>query len=542
MLKEELKSKIAKYAEGVGFDILISPSPELGDYSTNVAFVLAKRDKKKPADMAAEIREKLGKDLGEIAKVSATANGFINFHLKEEFLRENLEKILNSKDRYFISDLGKDKKINLEFVSANPTGPMTVHNARAASYGDTLGNIFKIAGFKVVKEYYVNDIGGQVQRLGESVAKRILEIWGETAEFGEELYQGRYIIDIAQEMHDKKIVEPGAKFENLVKPCRDYAASRMVAGAKKSMVDLGVDFNVWFSEKSLHDSGEVTQALDILKEKGKVYQKDNAWWLKVDSADPEKDAVVVKSDGSTTYLMNDIAYTLNKLKLRAPPAGGPADKAINIWGADHHGDVHRLKAGVEAVGLDPERLEILLHQLVMVKKDDVARRMSKRRGEFVMLGDLLNEVGKDAIRYFFLTKDLNTHMEFDVDLAKEQSKKNPVFYIQYAVARLSSIFQKAGEKKAGDSSLLTAPEEINLMRLFIRLPDLLADISENYQVHHLAQYAYELANAFHKWYEKNRIIQENTALQNARLSLAQAVHNGLSICLNLMGISAPEKM
>ena len=318
------------------------------------------------------------------------------------------------------------------------------------------------------------------------------------------------------------------------------AIKGMTDRARNSSKNMGVEFDEWFSESQLHESGEVKNVLSELKSKGSVIEEDGAMWLKIND---EQKAVLVKSDGSTTYLLNDIAYTKNKF-------GRGFTSAINIWGADHHGDVIRLKTGVAALGFDPDRLEILLHQLVSIKEGGELQKMSKRAGRFLLLDDLLNEVGKDAIRFFFLTRDLNTHMEFDIDLAKKQTKENPVFYIQYAYSRLNSIFSRITNYQLSVSnynetslSLLKEEEELRLLKDLVRFSEVIEDVSENYQVHQLAQYALNLSGDFHKFYEKHHVIQENNSeLQSARLLLARGVHTVLKICLDLMGLAAPDRM
>lgn len=556
MIKQKIRLIVSKYVSGAEFDILTPPDSSLGDYSINAAFVIAKFEKRNPKEVGEELAEKLMADeqLSEMfEKIEFVAPGYVNFHLKKYFLYNQLMEIIASKSRFEYPDV-EAKKINLEYVSANPSGPLTVGNARAAAYGDTLGNILREVGREVIKEYYINDAGTQAELLGESVAKRLQEIWGETPKFGAELYQGKYIIEIAEEIDKKKIVEPTIHFRDLVEPCKEYAIKAMVQRAKDSLETLGAVFDVWFSEKSLHDGGEVEETLKILKNKGYTYEKDGAVWLKVreilglppaedENEEDIKDAVLIRKTGTPTYLMGDLAYTRSKLETRDPPAGGLADRAINIWGTDHHGDVPRLMAGAKALGFE-NRLQIILHQLVLIKQSDQYKRMSKRKGEFVELDEFVREVGKDAIRYFFLVKDLDTHMEFDVDLAKEQSSKNPVYYIQYATARLASIFQKTSSlrSQAPKLDLLSKSEELAILGKLVKLPDLLLEISQNYQVHHLAQYTYELANLFHKFYEECRIIGEEKSVQETRLALAKGVREVLAFCLDLMGISAPTKM
>jgi arginyl-tRNA synthetase len=539
-MKFWLKNTIKELYPDVDFDVLTPPNPEMGDYSVNLAFVLAKKDGRTPIEVGGELVNEFSKHkkIKEyFDRIEFVGPGFINFYLSEKFLKEEIIKIIEEEENY---GSGKNKKfsIDLEFVSANPTGPLTVHNVRAAPYGDVLAGILKKAGYDVTKEYYINDSGNQVRIVGESVARKFLRLKGKTIEFPDNMYQGDYIVDIAREIDEKGMAENIEKFDELVNLCRDYAVARLGGLIKDSLHSLGIDFDVWFSEKKIHEKGEVESSLKIL-EKGKhIYDKDGARWLKINEEDG---AVVVKSDGSYSYLMGDIAYTRDKF-IRG------FNKAINIWGTDHHGDVIRLKTGIKALGYEENKLEIILHQLVSIKSEGEKQRMSKRKGEFVLLDELLQDVGKDAFRYFFLAKDLNTHMEFDVALAKEQSKKNPVFYIQYAFARLNQIFGKLSvvnfksKVVQDDLNLLKEKEEIRLVRKMSKFPELIEDIAQNYQVHHLAQYAYDLAADFHNFYEKHKVITEDKDVERARVALCRAVALVLGSCLNLMGITAPEKM
>lgn len=534
-VKNILFQIISAYSGEVGFDILIPPNPEMGDYSTNIAFQSGVNS----ITVAEEIKEKLEKD-PEIQKifnrVSVVAPGFINFYLSEEFLRASLAGMLSGKHK-FGDDNIVGKKINIEFISANPTGPLTVGNARAAAYGDTLANVLKKSGHAVTKEYYLNDTGVQVNKLGLSVAKRYMQLQGENIEIEEGLYQGEYVKEIAKNLEAEiKSRDMGANIEVLADFCRDKSVEMMVKKAKETSKNIGVEFDIWFKESDLYASGEVDSALERLEKKNVIEKKDGAVWFKYGE---NQEAVLVKSDGSKTYLMADIAYTLNKLEKRK------FDKAINIWGTDHHGDVPRLCGAMETLGHKDE-LEIILHQLVMLKQKDERLKISKRAGNLVLLDDLIRGVGKDAVRFFFLSKDLNTHMEFDVDLAKEQSKKNPVYYIQYAFARLNSVFNKIENLKLKAENhnleLLKEKEELLLMRAMAKFPDMIENIAKTYQVHHLATYTVDLATQFHQFYEKHRIIQDDEKIKSARFALSQATHIVLKDCLSLMGISTPEKM
>lgn len=521
-MKQEIQEFLSEQYPDVGF--VVSYPPEgFGDYSTNLAFLLAKEKKENPQKLALSVVEGLEKEFkNEFEKIEIAQNGFINFYLSKEHLLERLKEFLNDKIKF---PKIESKKINIEFVSANPTGPLTVGNARAASFGDTLGNIFKKIGHEVTKEYYINDVGVQVDKLTESIRLRMLELKGEKVEFSPDLYQGEYIKEIA-----KEFIEKGISEENI----QVLAVKLMTDRARITMQSMGVIFDEWFSESRLYVSGEVEDVLGDLRKKGFVITRDGAEWLE---ASGFESTVVVKSNKMKTYVMNDIAYTKNKFEKRG------FDKAINIWGADHHGDVPRLKMGIKLIGINPSRLEILLHQLVSVKEKGEIQKMSKRAGKFVLLDELLSEVGKDAVRFFFLTKDLNTHMEFDVELAKEESSKNPVYYIQYAFARINSVFDKAGNIKISeDLKLIKEKEELDLIRYLIRFPEVIFEISQNYQIHHLPQYALELAGRFHKFYEKQRIISEDEKLTGTRLALVKAVQIILGESLILMGLETPKRM
>ena len=531
MIKSLLKEFILDKYPGVDFDVLIPPNPERGDYSINLAFVLAKKNNEDPIEMALKLATNFIKNeefKNYFSKIESV-RGFVNFYLSEEFLKKELLKIIEEKENY---GSGKNKKfdINLEFVSANPTGPPTVGNARAAAYGDTLGNILKKTGNEVTKEYYINDVGVQVDKLAKSEINIDMENRGLEPKYKEEgLYKGSYMI--GSTLATGAVINKHLDEENFEKVKR-VAIENHVELAKKALENLGVKFDEWFHESELHERGEVEQTLERLKGAGNTEEKEGALWFKFGN---NQEAVLVKSDGNKTYLMNDIAYSMNKLEKRK------FDKAINIWGTDHHGDVARLLAGVAVLGHEG-KLEILLHQLVLLKQKDERLKISKRAGNLVLLEDLIKDVGKDAVRFFFLAKDLNTHMEFDVDLAKDQSNKNPVYYIQYAYARLNQIFAKINDVRDANPSLLKEPEEIILIRKMVKFPELISEIAQNYQVHHLAQYAYDLASGFHNFYEKHRVVQENKELEGARIILCRAVAIILKSCLELMGISAPYKM
>ena len=523
-MKQQLQDFFKKEYPDVGFDVSYPPEG-LGDYSTNLAFLLAKEKKENPQKVAEEIIEKLKKEFkDEFEKIEVAGNGFLNFYLSHGYLLEKLDDFLKDKIKF---PKIENKKINIEFVSANPTGPLTLGNARSAVYGDVLSNILEKVGHKVTREYYINDLGKQIDLLVESVGRRLKELEGEKVDFSEELYQGDYIKDLAKKAKEEKVSS-----EDLNK----FSTGENLNQIKKALENFGVKFNVWFKESSLKESKEIQEVLDFLKSRDLTYEKDGALWFRGINFGLEKDVVLIKSNGQGTYLLSDFAYAKNKLSR-------DFELLVYLWGADHHGDVGRIKAAIKALGLPQDKFIILIHQMVALKKGDEILRMAKRKGIYVTLDDLLNQIPKDVVRYFFLEKSLDTHLDFDLELAKEESSKNPAYYIQYAFARINSVFDKAGNiKTSNDLELIKEKEELDLVKHLIRFPEVIFEISQNYQVHHLARYAFELANKFHKFYEKYRIISEDQKITEARLSLVKTVHNVLRESLNLMGLQAPQKM
>jgi len=488
------------------FSVERSENFEHGDYSSNVALLLAKKERKNPKEVAEEIKNKIGRSANW--RVEIAGPGFLNFWISHSALTAGLQGILKNKKSVFKSDNDK-LRIDLEFVSANPTGPLTMANGRGGFYGDALANILKAVGHKVTREYFVNDAGNQIKLLGESIlaAEGNPPVGGEPKE---EYYKGAYI---------KKLKGKSAE-----------AAVKILLGEiKKSLKKAGVKFNVWFSEASMRKKGELKKTLELLNKKKILKEGEGALWL--------GDAVVVKSNQEYTYFLADLAYHYDKFIKRK------FDLAVNIWGADHHGYVSRMQKGIEALGVNPARLKIIIMQLVRLVKQGKEIKMSKRAGEFITLDDLLKEVGADAARWFFLERSPDTHMDFDLDLAKERSKKNPVYYVQYAHARASSILRKAQQTKKVNLNLLTQPEELNLIKKILRLPEVIEDIAEDYQVHRLPRYAYELAQTFTNFYEKHQVIDlKNPELTQARLALVYASRSTFQAALSLMGIAAPKKM
>ncbi|MFH2104680.1 MAG: arginine--tRNA ligase [Parcubacteria group bacterium] len=488
---------------------------KFGDYSTHIA--MQHTPKMSPTKVAELIKDKcveLSKDKNIFAKIEVAESGFINFYLSEKYLQEQISEITQVGKKYGDVDIGKGEKINLEFVSANPTGPIHVGNGRWAPIGDTLANIFQRAGYGVEREYLVNDAGNQIKVLGHSVLK------DDQAE-----YKGGYVDKLHEEIKGDDPYEVGLE-----------AAQKIVTESiKPSMERLGVYYDTYFSEKSLHDNGEVEKTLKEFQAKDLVYEKDGAFWFRATNYGDDKDRVVRKSNGDITYFGFDVAYHKNKF------ARG-ADRLINIWGADHHGDVARVKGAVEALG-HKGKLEIILAQLVQVMKNGKGFRMSKRKDNFITVDDLVDEVGKDAVRFFYLMYSVDRHMTFDLDLAKEESSKNPVYYVQYAHARIASILLKANANTdSADQSLLIDPKELDLIRELIKWPELVTDIAKNYEVHRLPHYAMELAAKFHSFYKACKVLGEDEKLSMARLQLVKATQVVLKNVLDVIGVEAPEKM
>jgi arginyl-tRNA synthetase len=487
-----------------------------GDYASNIALVLTKSAKKKPAEIAEILVKSLSKD-SLFKEVRIAQPGFINFILADNFLQKKIQEIIKQKEKFGNSTSNKNKKIQVEFVSANPTGPVHIGNARGGPLGDILSNVLARTGYKVTREYYVNDAGNQVDILGHSILKD-----------EEKVYQGKYIDDLDERIKSKNYYQAGEEGAKII-------LAEMI---KPSMKKLGIKFDSWFSEQKLQKGGEAEKAIKLLQKKGLIYEKDGALWFRSTKFGDDKDRVVVKSDGQKTYFGSDIAYHLNKLKR-------DYNKLINIWGADHHGDVARVKGALEALGYK-DKLDVILTQLVKVLKDGKEIKMSKRAGTYISIDDLLSEVGRDAVRFIFAMYSADTHINFDINLATEKSEKNPVYYVQYASARISGILKKAPRNKIQTSKikfqLLNHPSEFRLIKELIKLPDLIEEIASDYQVQKLPHYALDLAALFHRFYGQCRVISDDQELTAARLALILATQIVLKNTLGLIGISTPERM
>ena len=509
-----------------------------GDFSTNIAMRLTKIVKKPPQDIAASILSEIntsgaGRALKtSIKEIKIESPGFINFYLSDKAVTAALKEMSSSGSNFGSSASGKGKKIQIEFVSANPTGPLTVAHGRQAAVGDSLARILEFCGYQVVREYYVNDEGVQMGILGESVKSRYMESVGEKACFPEDGYKGGYIYEIANGIKDAKGKQ--ALADNFF---LEYAHKWIMATIKKDLEDFGVDFDVWYSQKKLSESGKIEKAFHILKKKGFLYEKDGALWFRSTEFGDDKDRVVVKKDGSLTYLGPDIAYHKEKFEKGY-------ERIINIWGPDHHGYINRVKAACQALGFDKDALSILISQLVTLYRDKKPVRMSTREGEFITLREVLDEVGKDAARFFFMMRRTDSHLDFDLGLAKSKTMDNPVYYIQYAHARISSVIKFSGGARADLTNLgvLDKPEEICVIKELMRFPKIIEASARNLEPYILLSYLQDLASLFHSYYDAHRIVTDDKVLTGARLALAGAIKTVLFSGLTLLGVSVPEKM
>ena len=531
-IKEIIKNAILSlkneglFNGSLAFDVDYAKNEKFGDYTTNVAMILAKKAGKNPMEVAETLKRSFREDLKlRFRKIEVAVPGYINFYLSEKYLQDVALKINDEKNDFGKSEIGKGIKVNNEFISANPTGPLHLGNGRGGFYGDCLSKVLRKTGFDVTNEYFINDAGEQVIKLGHSVLKD-----------SEAVYAGEYIDELNEKYKKisdiREMGEKAAKdiLENIIK--------------KTTKEKMQIDFDEWVSEKSLRDEKYIDRAIELLQEKKLIYEAEDALWLKTTEFGDDKDRVLIKKDKSKTYFATDCGYILNK-KERG------FDKIIEIWGADHHGYVNRFKAAAEALGFQKEQIKFIIVQLVRLVKDGKEARMSKRAGNVVYIDDLIDEIGHDVTRFFFLMYSPDTHMNFDLGLAKESSQKNPVYYVQYAHARICSILAKvnspAGGKKSKiksiDLSLLTHEKELSLMKELNKFPELVEEISENYEIHKLPQYAIKLADKFHSFYDACRVIdEENQELTENRLLLVNAVRIVLSEALNLIGVSAPIKM
>ena len=515
-----------------------------GDLSTNMAMQMAKTQRMAPRKIAETLIAHLDDQQGIIDRTEIAGLGFINFFIRAAAWHPVLATIHEQDDQYGRCDLGQGRRIQIEFVSSNPTGPLHVGHGRGGAVGDSTANILSFCGYDVQKEYYINDSGRQIQTLGMSVFLRGKELLGEKVAFPDTCYQGDYIRDLARELLDRDGQEVFEIDEaEAIMPCARFAAEKIIDGMRADLVDFGVTFDQWFSEQSLYDAGKVDGDIRHFKDKGLIYEKDGALWFKTSDYGDEKDRVVVRQNGQTTYFASDISYHKDKFERGF-------HTVIDVWGADHHGYIPRMKAAVEASGYERDQFGVLLVQLVNLLRAGQPVAMSTRAGEFVTLADVVKEVGRDAARFIFLTRHYDSPLDFDLDLAKRKTNDNPVYYVQYVHARISSIHRKAeadGLDLSGytsaDLSALETPEDVALIKALARYPEAVETAGAFMEPHRITYYLMTLAAAFHTYYNRHRVLSEDDLkLTRARLYLVTAVQKVIRNGLALLGVSAPDAM
>ena len=529
--------------EDVSFSLEIPRQEAHGDFSTNAAMQLARTLGRKPREVAADLVASLREEdrQGRIASLEVAGPGFVNIFLSEEVWRETLARAIADGPRYGSSRAGEGHAVHLEFVSANPTGPLHVGHGRGAAVGDALARILEFTGYRVVREYYINDVGNQMDNLGRSLLTRYREACGKVSAFPEDGYRGRYMVELAEavrgEVGDRYADAPD---DDALPFFRKEAGERILRGIREDLCAFRVSYDRWFPEQELHDGGEVAAAVDRLRAAGQVYESEGATYFRSMELGDEKDRVLVRGDGRTTYFAADIGYHSRKFR-------EGYSRVIDIWGADHHGYVSRMRAALTGLGEDEGRLTVLLIQFVTLIREGKAVQMSTRTGEFVTLREVLDEVGVDAARFFYLLRSYHTHLDFDLTLAKTQSRNNPVYYVQYVHARICSIFREAearGETPGEHPplSILTLPEEARLMKAVARFPDVVAECARTLEPHRIPFYLMEVADLFHAFYHQHRFLGETPERTQARLALALAVRTVVATGLSLIGVTAPERM
>ena len=512
---------------------------ENGDWASNIAMALARDLKRAPMQIAEELMDGLELDPTIVEKFQILNPGFINFFQSPEYLTSQIKKILTEKDEYGKSDFGNGKTAQVEFVSANPTGPLTVGHGRQTVLGDTLANVLTWSGYDVTREYYFNNAGRQMRLLGESLKARYLELKGESITLPDGGYEGEYLIDVAKDLMSE---QPGLTADDEIDIFKTYAEESIFAIIKSSLERIGVIHDVFYNERSLYEAGKIDEVLDILREKGLLYDKDGAVWFKTSELGIEQDRVLVKSSGEPTYRLPDIAYHREKV------ARG-FDLVVDIFGADHIDAYPDVLTALKVMGLKHEHIEVVIHQFVTLLRSGEVVKMSTRKANFVTLDELIDEVGADVVRYFYIMRSASSHLNFDLDLAKRQTDENPVFYLQYAHARISSIFRRAQERglssdtENADLSLLVEEFTVALINKMLEFPEVIDHCRRALEVHHLPSYLFELATSLHKFYTEYKVIDlENPELSKARLALLKAVQVTLRNGLRILGITAPEQM
>ena len=538
-LNRARQAGVVNFADLPPFDVEAPRQAEHGDFATNAALVLASQAKQPPRRLAEIIKEGIVAP-GVVGKIDLAGPGFINFFLEDDYWRRVLPEIRRLGDAYGNCALGAGLKVQVEFVSANPTGPLHIGHGRGAALGDALARLLAAAGYQVEREYYINDVGNQILTLGKSLAYRLRELQGETVEFPEDGYQGDYIKDLARQYLTEQGHAPSGEDQLDYLPLGRYAGDLILAGIKQDLEDFGVTFDRWFSEADLFDQGWVERSFTVLKELGLLYEEDGALWFAASRFGDEKDRVIRRSNGATTYFASDVAYHLNKFDRGY-------DLVVDLWGADHHGYVPRLQAAAQALG-KKDRLHVILVQLVSLLRQGQPVAMTTRGGTFVTLREVLDEVGKDAARFIFLTRRSDAHLDFDLEVAKQQNAENPVYYVQYAHARLASVFRQAEAqsiKPAFDEAaipLLSLPEELNILRLLAGYPDLVEGAARQLEPHRITYCLTELASQLHSYYRNHRFISDDAGLTQARFWLAAGVKTVLAHGLGILGVAGPESM
>jgi arginyl-tRNA synthetase len=524
------------------FEVEATKHAEHGDLATNLALVLASQAKRPPRQVAQAIIDHLAAPAGMVQKVEMAGPGFINFFVADAFWYQVIPEIHQLGPAYGNSTMGAGLKVQVEFVSANPTGPLHIGHGRGAALGDALANLLTATGHEVEREYYINDVGNQILTLGKSLYFRLRELNGEAVQFPEDGYQGDYMKDLARDyLAQGHAAPPTEPREDDFLSLGRYAADVILAGIKGDLDDFGVSFDAWFSETELYRQHLVDQSFTLLKEQGYLYEADGALWFRSSPFGDEKDRVVRRRNGATTYFASDVAYHLHKFKRGF-------DQVVDIWGADHHGYVSRLQAAVQALGFEG-RLKVILVQLVSLLRQGEPVAMTTRGGAFVTLREVMDEVGKDAARFIFLSRRPDAHLEFDLEVAKEQSSDNPVYYVQYAHARLASVFRQAAaqgleitEPDPARFPRLTLPEEMTILKMLAHYPELVEGAARNLEPHRITYFLTELAGQLHSYYYKHRFISEDAELTRARLWLVGGVKTVLAHGLGILGVAAPETM
>ncbi|WP_085994008.1 arginine--tRNA ligase [Oceanobacillus senegalensis] len=546
-LKQEIEAAVLKAnlatKEELPEIILEKPKDKAhGDFAANIAMQLARIAKKAPRQIADDIINNIDQTKASIEKVEVAGPGFINFFMKNDFLGDIIPTILDADSEYGKTNSGNGESVQVEFVSVNPTGDLHLGHARGAAYGDVLCNVLDAAGYDVEREYYINDAGNQIDNLAFSVEARYLQELGQDVEMPEDGYHGQAIIDIAKNV----VSEYGDEWANKDKEERisffkEYGLKSSLDNIAKDLKAFRVEFDNWFSERSLYKDGKIKEALKVLEKEDYIYEKDEATWFKSTAFGDDKDRVLVKKDGNYTYLTPDIAYHKDKLDRGF-------NQIINVWGADHHGYVPRMRAAIQALGYPSETFHVKIIQMVNLFEGGEKVRMSKRTGKAIALRDLIEDVGVDAARYFFVTRSNDSQLDFDMDLARSQSNENPIFYVQYAHARICTMLEQAKNKgfdinATYDGSLLTAEKEVDLLKKLGEFPQVVAEAAEKQLPHKVTQYVFDLASLLHSFYNAEKVLDEdNKERTSARIALMKAVRITLDNGLKLIGVSAPEKM